>query len=264
MKHVEPEVFLTVRPDIDYYALRQYMQAIGSDGTWLESRAEDDYAPDAEVYAEFAGRACYRSFEAGLNPNVTRIREDRDLYLENILRSGHGSVLEHATFSFAFHNVSRVFTAELNRHRAGVAISEQSMRFVRLDEIPFWFPVWALKDEELMRRARSLLTDMENFQDWTAERFGLDDPHTTFAEKKHKTSFMRRFAPMGVATEEVWTANIRTLRHVIETRTSLAAEEEIRLVFSKVARLMKEELPVLFGDFTEIEPDVWLPKWRKV
>ena len=69
-----------------------------------------------------AAKRCYMSFEAGLNPNVTRVRKDLTEYLDNVLKSGHGSVLEHATYTFAIENVSRVFTGELNRHRAGVGI----------------------------------------------------------------------------------------------------------------------------------------------
>jgi thymidylate synthase (FAD) len=56
------------------------------------------------------------------------------------LASGHGSVVEHASWTFAIEGVSRVFTGELNRHRAGVAISEGSMRYIRFDDIGFWMP----------------------------------------------------------------------------------------------------------------------------
>jgi thymidylate synthase (FAD) len=84
-----------------------------------------------------------------------------------------------------------------------------------------------------------------------------------FEEKKHKTSFMRRFAPDGVATGLVWTANIRTLRHTIEARTDTGAEEEIRLVFGMIGELMRKEAPALFGDYT-VEDGAWLPRWRKV
>ena len=83
---------------------------------------------------EFGGRLCYRSWEPGLNPNVTKVRTDQDEYLRNILKQKHGSVLEHISYSFVFHNVSRVLTHELVRHRAGTAISQESMRFVRLDD----------------------------------------------------------------------------------------------------------------------------------
>ena len=94
----------------------------------------------AELLVEFGGRSCYRSWEPGLNPNVRKIRTDQREYFANILRSGHGSVLEHANYSFALRNVSRVFTHELVRHRAGSAFSQESLRYVRLTDIGFRVP----------------------------------------------------------------------------------------------------------------------------
>jgi thymidylate synthase (FAD) len=212
---------------------------------------------------EFAGRLCYRSWKPGLNPNVTKVRADHAGYLRNILKQGHGSVLEHVSWSFVFHNVSRVFTHELVRHRAGTAISQESMRYVRLEDIGFWVPEW-VDDPHVLEQISVFLARAEWLQRFLAIKFGLDDPGTPFSEKKHKTSFMRRFAPDGVATGIMWTANVRELRHVIEARTALGAEEEIRLVFAEVARIMKDEAPALFGDFTEQENGAWVPEWSKV
>ena len=96
---------------------------------------------DAGAVCGLCAKRCYMSFEPGLNPNVTRVRKVWHDYLSNILKSGHGSVIEHATWTFAIEGVSRVFTGELNRHRAGVAISEGSMRYIRFDDIGFWMPV---------------------------------------------------------------------------------------------------------------------------
>jgi thymidylate synthase ThyX len=154
-------------------------------------------------------------------------------------------------------------THELVRHRPGTAVSQESLRYVRLDELPFWFPEWAQQDAELMKRATALLGELEQFQLWMAGHFGLDDDDTKMHEKKAKTSFMRRFAPEGLATGMVWTANIRTLRHTIEARTDQGAEEEIRLVFNKIGELMREEAPALFGDYT-VTDGTWIPGWRKV
>ena len=39
------------------------------------------------------------SFEAGLNPNVTRVRKDITAFIDNILKARHGSVLEHSTYT---------------------------------------------------------------------------------------------------------------------------------------------------------------------
>jgi hypothetical protein len=48
-------------------------------------------------------------------------------------------------------------------------------------------------------------------------------------------------------------------------RCAPAAEEEIAYVFSKVAMLIKEREPMLFGDFTQ-DPSTgcWYPKYVKV
>ena len=70
-----------------------------------------------------------------------------------------------------------------------------------------------------------------------------------FHVKKEVTSALRRLAPIGLSTDIVWTANARTLRHVIEMRTAEGAEEELRSVFDEIARIMQAEAPNLFQDF---------------
>lgn len=261
MKAVQPQVYLIAAPALDYEEIEEYLKEVGGE-SWLERIYRE--SDDPQNLVEFAGRFCYRSWEPGLNPNVTRIRTDQGDYLENILSSAHGSVLEHAQFTFALHNVSRVFTHEQVRHRVGTAISQESLRFVRLDDLPMWFPEWAQEDEELHQRALALVDQMEEFQGWMADHFGLDEEGVPFAEKKAKTSFMRRFAPEGVATGMVWSANIRTLRHTIESRTAKGAEEEIRIIFDRIGRIMQQECPLLFGDY-EVDADgAWIPGWRKV
>ena len=93
---------------------------------------------------EIAGRLCYKSFgsEAGsrLNKNISKTREGNAEYLYNILKSHHGSVLEHQSVSIAFINVSRVFTHEIVRHRVGTGFSQESLRYVRFSDIKMRFP----------------------------------------------------------------------------------------------------------------------------
>ncbi|GHG22196.1 MULTISPECIES: FAD-dependent thymidylate synthase [Streptomyces] len=265
MKSVEPEVSVIARPALDLDEIASYLREIGGE-EWLarldQGRLQEE-PNDAQTLAEVAGRMCYRSWEPGLNPNVKRVRTDQNAYLRNILASAHGSVLEHVNFTFVLKDVSRVLTHELVRHRVGTAVSQESLRFVRLEELPFWMPDWAQEDPELMRRAHEMLAELERFQTWMAGHFGLDDEGVAFAEKKHKTSFMRRFAPEGVGTGLVWTANIRTLRHTVESRTAPGAEEEIRLVFHKIGELMRKEAPALFADY-EVRDGAWVPQWRRV
>lgn len=260
MKQVEPQVFLLARPAINDEGLAAYLHAVGA-SDW------DTDAPSAgEKLIEVAGRSCYRSFEPGLNPNVTKIREGSKIYLENILSVKHGSVLEHASWTFAFFNCSRVFTHELVRHRAGTAMSQESLRFVRLTEIGMWVPPEIRERPEALTLFEEAVRKSEEAQQRLADVLAIEG--RPFHEKKVLTSAMRRIAPDGVATTIIWTANARTLRWVIEARTDPGAEVEIRMVFGKVAETMKKEAPHLFGDFKPIPlPDgthQWKPEHSKV
>jgi thymidylate synthase (FAD) len=273
-------VFLIARPSIDVEGMRGYLRDVGGE-SWLQRRLgeagadtdvrEADGAADAggrggdlnagELLVEFAGRACYRSWEPGLNPNVSKVRTDQREYFANILRSAHGSVLEHANYSFAIRNASRIFTHELVRHRAGSAFSQESLRYVRLADIGFRVPP-AL--EPLRERVLAIVEQLEQFQLEGARALELDAEGVPFHVKKEVTSALRRLAPIGLSTDIIWTANARTLRHVIEMRTAPGAEEELRLVFDQIARVMQAEAPGLFQDFTRHDDGSWVPEHRKV
>ncbi|HWX87820.1 MAG TPA: FAD-dependent thymidylate synthase [Solirubrobacteraceae bacterium] len=266
MHETNPTVFLIARPSIDVEGMRAYLADVGGE-SWLERRLEESGGGagrdlnHGELIVEFGGRACYRSWEPGLNPNVTKVRTDQREYFANILRSAHGSVLEHANWSFAFRNVSRAFTHELVRHRAGSAFSQESLRYVRLTDIGFRVPP-AL--EPVREQVLSIVEQLEEFQVSAAEELGIEEEGVPFHVKKEVTSALRRLAPIGLSTDILWTANARTLRHVIEMRTAAGAEEELRLVFDKVAKIMQAEAPGLFQDFTRQEDGTWVPEHRKV
>ena len=262
LHETKPQVFLIARPSVDLDGMRGYLESVGGE-SWQARRLEEtDNAPNAgEHLVEFCGRVCYRSWEPGLNPNVTRIRTDQAEYFANILRAQHGSVLEHANYSFALRNVSRVFTHELVRHRAGSAFSQESLRYVRLTDIGFRVPPGL---EPVRDQVIDLVEQLEEFQVSAADALGLDDEGIPFHVKKEVTSALRRLAPIGLSTDIVWTANARTLRHVIEMRTAPGAEEELRLVFDEIARTMKAEAPNLFQDFSRLDDGSWVPENHKV
>lgn len=251
MHETTPKVHVIAHTVMNWDVVENYLTEIG--GVEWSDRMHDDglWGEHGSALAEFAGRLCYRSWAPGLNANVTKVREDSKAYHDNTLASGHGAIYEHASYTFLFQDVSRVFTHELVRHRAGVAISQESLRYVRLTDIGFRIPP-ALED------ARGAVIDivehLEEMQADLAELFGLDDEGTPFHVKKEVTSAMRRIAPLGLSTNILWTANLRTLRHVLALRTAPAAEEEMRLVFGEVARVMAQREPLAFTDM-DIHPN---------
>jgi len=238
-------------------------------------------ASDGEHLIEIAGRMCYKSFGTGLNKNLSKVREGTRPYIGNILKTKHGSVLEHSSTTVAFLNVSRIFTHEICRHRAGAAFSQESMRFVRLDDIPIWIPDLTADFEALATvtrdpgetrepatSAKALQAAFERYmRDVTeyAERAitsvsrVLDDSRVPFGIKKSITSALRRMAPGGHATNIVATANHRAWRHWLELRTALTpngdrtAEVEIHDVFVKLGDDFKMRYPHIYQDMTVVK-----------
>ncbi len=244
MHKVSPKVFLIGETRIVDEGLQAYLKDVGAP-EW-----DTDAPSDAEKLTEAYGRACYRSFKPGLNANVKRIRESNGEYVANLVRVGHGSVFEHAVVNFVFKDVSRVFTHELVRHRVGVAISQESLRYVRLTDLGLWLPSVIEQNPEAVRIFQDIFEYLEKIQLKLAEMFNLDGENVPFHFKKLVTSAMRRIAPIGLATSIGWSANHRTIRHVLEQRTEPEAEEEIRLVFGKVGEIVLARYPNVYKDFT--------------
>lgn len=284
MNFPEIKVHLLSKSVPDRAAIERWVREMGCGGEEHVVPGPEE-ATDAEVIVAYAAKRCYKSFEPRMNPNVAKVRKDLTKFFDNILRSKHGSTLEHVTWTFAFENVTRVFTGEMNRHRAGVAISEGSMRYISFDDIPFWMPLSLILDEDNVperdtpefaawdkRRVKQAetqcliqdaLREVQKIYGKMCEVWDISNPDMPFEQKKKLTSMFRRILPMGTCTGGVWTMNARAMRHIIETRTSPAAEEEIACVFSQVAQLMVESEPKLFGDFVN-QDGAWVPQYSKV
>lgn len=271
MKNVEPKVYLIAHSTLKATEAERWLNDLGA------SRYQINHGgTDGEEIIKLAAKRCYMSFEPGLNPNVTKVREDTAAYIDNILASGHGSVLEHVTYTFAIENVSRVFTAEMNRHRAGMAISEGSLRYIRFTDIPWWIPdsLKPLEDDDeetSSRKAQTLSVFHKAFRQMEEnyakleeiwDLTGVNANSKAFSVKKKLTSMFRRIIGMGVATGGVWTGNIRALRHIVTMRCDPAAEEEILLVATLLLNEMIKAEPILFDDFNY--ENGWKPKYRKV
>lgn len=249
MIKVSPKVYLiaSTRMDTGFY---DYMADIQQSDFYSNAQT------DADQLIEIAGRLCYRSWKAydgttGTNPNVTKVREDNIDYIQNIIKQAHGSTLEHANITLLFNNVSRVFTHELVRHRAGMAYSQESLRYVRLDELKFWLPSAIEDNDELRELYTETVEYLEKVQLKLNDIVQLDGEG--FGFKKEWTSRFRRLAPLGLATSIMATGNLRAWRHIVNMRSSRGAEEEIRIVMDQVVPILKYYAPAVFSDLSPSE-----------
>lgn len=199
---------------------------------------------DGERLAEFAGRLCYMS---QANPAKRPTRE----YLDNIKKQGHGSVLEHATYSILLEGVSRSLTHELVRHRAGFAYSQLSQRYVDESNASFVVPPAVIGDEALEQRWRE---QVEGAQREYVQLVGqLMERYGWVADRVHRRKMAREAAravlPNATETKIVVTGNARAWRTMLELRAGEGAELEIRRLAVAVLRLLQREAPGFFSDF---------------
>lgn len=244
MHVVEPKVFVFADMHMNDKT-REYLDALGaiewSHGHLVQS--------DNEYLVEIAGRTCYKSFGTELNKNLTKVRDDHANYIRNILDTHHGSVLEHATTTVGFVDVSRVLTHELVRHRAGCAYSQESGRFVRLDDIGMYIPECIKADPVALDLFKSAVSSAEDYYNKLVQHMIVNqDQNMPFSKKKEITSALRRIAPEGRCNNIVCTANHRAWRNMITQRTAEGAEEEIRKTFHLLAIEFYQAYPAIYQD----------------
>jgi thymidylate synthase (FAD) len=250
MHAVNPKSFIISESNIDFMGLRDFLDTLGAvDWDWADGGAKSD----GELLAEVAGRTCYKSFGTELNKNLTRTRSDHVEYIGNILKTAHGSVLEHASTSVGFVDVSRIFTHELVRHRAGCAYSQESMRFVRLEDVGMYIPTCIAEDPDAVALFETAVIQSEAAYSAMVKKLITDD--MPFAKKKEITSAIRRIAPSGHSTNIVVTANHRAWRHLFELRTAPGVEEEIGCVMGALGQMFARRYPAFYQDAHFITPD---------
>ncbi len=222
---------------------------------FLEDHDIGDWSTDtevpAEVLPEVAGRLCYMSF-AKPRPG------GHEAYLSHIKEVGHGSVLEHTVFNFIITGVSRSFTHELVRHRAGFGYSQLSQRYVDESVAEFVEPACIADDPDLHQAWQAAMERAQEAYVKLVE--GLQKKFASVEDKTLRRKMARQAArsvlPNATETKIFVTANARAWRHFIELRCSEHAEIEIREVAARILEILRREAPSIFGDYEFIDlPD---------
>ncbi|WP_243638139.1 FAD-dependent thymidylate synthase [Rubrobacter taiwanensis] len=247
-----PGVVMLARPRTNISGLAGFLEGFDPELRFPEYLDDPDRLPDSSQLCKTAGQLCYASFGPRRTKNAGAAG-----YFERLTAAGHGSVLEHAGFSFLLYGISRSVTHELVRHRAGVGISQISQRYVsgsvlRFVERPEYQEdpeLHRLFEERIDRAAAEYEALAEKLLDRQEEGSALlGAEHRTDARKKVQQT-ARSLLPNETEAPMVWTANARALRHVIEMRADAHAESEIRNLAVRLFLCVRESDPILFGDY---------------
>jgi thymidylate synthase (FAD) len=240
-------MYIFREPKITLLARQEYLGA-------QHVQWQSDTEIPAQTVAEFAGRLCYLSFgpEAGFEGGHKLIpgRTTNTEYLANILRTRHGSVLEHAVWTVLLEGVSRALTHELVRHRH-FSYSQLSQRYVDESEVAFVLPPEIAPEGETFelfkQSCERALADYRLLLARIEEQV-KDEPAATLRRKRARQT-ARSLLPNATETKIVVTGNARAWRHFIELRGSEGADTEIRVLAVMCLRLLLQEAPNLFGDY---------------
>ena len=234
----KPKVYLLGRQAVVREELTRFLDDEGVSFT-------TDAQAAAEVLAEIAGRTCYMSFGKG--------RKTNQEYLDNILTSKHGSVLEHAVWSLLITGVSRSLTHELVRHRAGFGYSQLSQRYVDEGDARYVVPPLYQENEALRARWQQTIETVRKayveLADATAQYVQQKHPEMAPRDRrKWARQAARSILPNACETKIFVTGNSRSWRHFLEMRGNPHADTEIRLLSVEICRVLKNESPNIFPD----------------
>ena len=211
----EPEITIVREPQVYLVGKQVVNEEVVAE--FLDDHEVRQWTTDTvvagEKLIEIAGRLCYMSF-AKPRPGGNQA------YISHILEVGHGSVLEHSVYNFIIAGVSRSFTHELVRHRAGFGFSQLSQRFVNESECQFIEPDAIANDPELHKVWLDAVTTAQVAYRALADGLnakykGIED--RTLRRKKAREA-ARSVLPNATETRIFVTANGRALRHFIEMR----------------------------------------------
>lgn len=229
----------------------------GLDDEWTEF--------DGQALAEFAGRACYQSFD---KPNPRTATNAG--YLRHIFEVGHHSILEHGSVSFYITGISRSLTHEFIRHRH-LSPSQLSQRYVPADDLKIVIPPLV---EEGIAATLDQTIDRENLEEERPNRdLHLQNALDIYAEEvkrvtvhkyqriikqleetfpdgipvKKKREAARGALPNATETRIVMSGNYRAWMHFLEMRDSIHADAEIARLAKEIGRQLAEHAPNIFG-----------------
>lgn len=165
--------------------------------------------------------------------------------VKQVLDSGHQSIAENISFTFAIEGVSRSLLAQITRHRAGVVFAVQSQRYVEIKKS---------KQElmEILNRYEG--PEMKAICDKYFVEFKDMIPsdliktlcqYRDLVDGGCKAEDARMVLPNATKTNITMTINLRELIHVCSLRLCSRSQAEIRSLFKEIKKCVEEREPRL-------------------
>ncbi len=192
------------------------------------------------IYA--ACRQCYSHHSAIDILDADVSLEKKETLVKKVIDSGHESPLEHVSFTFAVEGISRACSHQLVRHRLA-SYSQQSQRYVELDNLPFVMPPSIKANEKARKRFLKIISELEaSYKDL----IDLLSSQNSQEDSRKYLEDARYILPNACETRIVITMNARELLHFFGVRCCTRAQWEIRRLSEEMLSLVRSVLPIIF------------------
>jgi len=188
------------------------------------------YSPNPEKVPAMAAKLTHSKTK----PEELDKSSDKELkaILDQVMKLGHTSVIEHSSFTFAISDVSRSLTHQLVRHRIA-SYAQQSQRYVDFKNPNYVTPPTISKNSK-----------MKKAYDGTMKNIWKE--YNKLLELGIPAEDSRFILPNAACTNIIVTMNARSLINFFELRCCLHAQWEIRQLANKMLRQVKKVAPTIF------------------
>ena len=199
-------------------------------------------------YSNLGEQVCGIGARTCTSDKVPTKEDDTSKALKSAISSGHDSVLEHFTMTFAVSGVSRALTHQLVRHRMA-SYSQQSQRYVNMEEFEYVTPASmdgrVIAEYDFFRNKNGYVPAREKYADIMEY---LRQCYKSMIDAGIPEEDARYILPNACCTNIILTVNARELRLIAENRMCARAQAEIRQLVTEMVRQAKEVAPTLFAD----------------
>lgn len=198
------------------------------------------HSPNPEETIAMAAKLCYSPAD------ITSLKDkietkDQKAFVEKLVKMGHMSPIEHASFTFAVEGISRACSHQLVRHRLA-SYSQQSQRYVSEESgFDYIIPPLVKEDKELKN---IFISFMEQAQEAYNSMVRKLNEKGIKGESANQDA--RFILPNAAETKIMVTMNARELLHFFRQRCCNRAQWEIRQMAEEMLKLVKKAAPTIF------------------
>ena len=179
---------------------------------------------------ERAGRTCYKS-----DGRITA--DSYSLFIEQIIKSGHESVLEHEKVSLRI-ICDRGVSHEIVRHRIG-SYSQESTRYCNYGDDKFGNEITVIRPLFWEEGSSKL-------ECWRLAMLSVEKSYFDLIGAGASPQEARSVLPNSLKTEIVVTYNLREWRHFLKLRTAPGAHPQMQEIANMCKEILQSKIPIVF------------------